>query len=79
MRMPPPEPALSCLGPTLTPQAQAVIKNTPGIIDAINSRLPIGRMASPQEIAQAVAWLCSDEAVFVVGGIFPVDGGYVAQ
>jgi NAD(P)-dependent dehydrogenase (short-subunit alcohol dehydrogenase family) len=36
-------------------------------------------MASPEEIAQAVAWLCSDEAVFVVGGIFPVDGGYVAQ
>ena len=31
------------------------------------------------EIAQAVAWLCSDEAFFVVGGIFPVDGGYVAQ
>jgi NAD(P)-dependent dehydrogenase (short-subunit alcohol dehydrogenase family) len=68
-----------CPGPTLTPLAEAVIKETPGIIDAINSRLPIGRMASPEEIAQAVAWLCSDEAVFVVGGIFPVDGGYVAQ
>ncbi len=68
-----------CPGPTLTPLAEAVIKDTPGIIDAINSRLPIGRMASPEEIAQAVAWLCSDEAVFVVGGIFPVDGGYVAQ
>ncbi|HTQ24599.1 MAG TPA: glucose 1-dehydrogenase [Candidatus Binataceae bacterium] len=68
-----------CPGPTMTPLAEAVIKDTPGIIDAINSRLPIGRMASPEEIAQAVAWLCSDEAVFVVGGIFPVDGGYVAQ
>jgi len=68
-----------CPGPTMTPLAEAVIKDTPGIIDAINSRLPIGRMASPEEIAQAVAWLCSEEAVFVVGGIFPVDGGYVAQ
>jgi len=68
-----------CPGPTLTPLAEAVIKNTPGIIEAINSRLPIGRMASPEEIARAVAWLCSDEATFVVGGIFPVDGGYVAQ
>jgi NAD(P)-dependent dehydrogenase (short-subunit alcohol dehydrogenase family) len=68
-----------CPGPTLTPLAEAVIKDTPGIIEAINSRLPIGRMASPEEIARAVAWLCSDEATFVVGGIFPVDGGYVAQ
>jgi NAD(P)-dependent dehydrogenase (short-subunit alcohol dehydrogenase family) len=68
-----------CPGPTLTPLSEAVIKATPGIVDAINSRLPIGRMAGPQEIAQAVAWLCSDEASFVVGGIFPVDGGYVAQ
>jgi NAD(P)-dependent dehydrogenase (short-subunit alcohol dehydrogenase family) len=68
-----------CPGPTLTPLAEAVIRDTPGIIDAINSRLPIGRMASPEEIARAVAWLCSDEATFVVGGIFPVDGGYVAQ
>jgi NAD(P)-dependent dehydrogenase (short-subunit alcohol dehydrogenase family) len=68
-----------CPGPTMTPLAEAVIKDTPGIIDAINSRLPIGRMASPAEIAEAVAWLCSDAAAFVVGGIFPVDGGYVAQ
>ena len=68
-----------CPGPTLTPLVEAVAKDTPGIIDAINSRLPIGRMASPDEVAQAVAWLCSDEAPYVVGGIFPVDGGYVAQ
>jgi len=63
----------------LNAACEAVIKDTPGIIEAINSRLPIGRMASPEEIARAVAWLCSDEATFVVGGIFPVDGGYVAQ
>jgi NAD(P)-dependent dehydrogenase (short-subunit alcohol dehydrogenase family) len=68
-----------CPGPTSTPLVEAVTKDTPGIIDAIISRLPIGRMASAEEVAQAVAWLCSDEATFVVGGIFPVDGGYVAQ
>jgi NAD(P)-dependent dehydrogenase (short-subunit alcohol dehydrogenase family) len=68
-----------CPGPTLTPLVEAIIKDTPGIIDAINSRQPIGRMGSPEEIAHAVAWLCSDEATFVIGGIFPVDGGYVAQ
>jgi NAD(P)-dependent dehydrogenase (short-subunit alcohol dehydrogenase family) len=68
-----------CPGPTLTPLVESVTKDTPGIIDAIIGRLPIGRMASAEEIAQAVAWLCSEEATFVVGGIFPVDGGYVAQ
>ncbi len=68
-----------CPGPTLTPLAEAVIKDTPGIVDAINSRLPIGRMAGPQEIAEAVVWLCSDAAAFAIGGIFPIDGGYVAQ
>jgi NAD(P)-dependent dehydrogenase (short-subunit alcohol dehydrogenase family) len=37
---------------------------------------PIGRIAEPEEIARAVAWLCSDEASFVVGAAIPVDGGY---
>ncbi len=39
----------------------------------------IKRFGKPQEIASAVAWLCSDEAAFVTGVAFPVDGGYVAQ
>jgi NAD(P)-dependent dehydrogenase (short-subunit alcohol dehydrogenase family) len=68
-----------CPGPTSTPLVDSVVRERPGILDAINSRLPIGRMARPEEIAEAVAWLCSDEAAFAVGGIFPVDGGYIAQ
>jgi NAD(P)-dependent dehydrogenase (short-subunit alcohol dehydrogenase family) len=40
---------------------------------------PIGRIASPDEIAAAVVWLCSDEASFVIGHAMVVDGGYVIQ
>jgi NAD(P)-dependent dehydrogenase (short-subunit alcohol dehydrogenase family) len=40
---------------------------------------PINRMGKPEEIAEAVLWLCSDGASFVTGVSFPVDGGFVAQ
>ena len=40
---------------------------------------PIGRIADPREIAEAVLWLCSDAASFVLGHAMVVDGGYTAQ
>jgi len=40
---------------------------------------PIGRAGGPEEVAQAVVWLCSDAASFVTGQSLAVDGGYVAQ
>ena len=38
---------------------------------------PIGRIGTPDEIANAVLWLCSDDASFVLGHALSVDGGYV--
>ncbi|MGE4134054.1 MAG: SDR family oxidoreductase [Bdellovibrionales bacterium] len=40
---------------------------------------PVGRMGKPEEIAEAVIWLCSDKAGFVTGHSLVADGGWVAQ
>jgi NAD(P)-dependent dehydrogenase (short-subunit alcohol dehydrogenase family) len=40
---------------------------------------PLGRMGQPEEVAEAVVWLCSDAASFVTGHAMPVDGGWVAS
>lgn len=48
--------------------------------EAMLNRLhPIGRIASPDEIAAAAVWLCSDDASFVLGHAMVVDGGYTIQ
>lgn len=39
---------------------------------------PVGRMGQPEEVAEAVVWLCSDSASFVTGHAMPVDGGWIA-
>jgi NAD(P)-dependent dehydrogenase (short-subunit alcohol dehydrogenase family) len=40
---------------------------------------PIGRVGTPEEIAEAVVWLCSDATSFVTGHAMSIDGGYVTQ
>lgn len=39
---------------------------------------PVGRMGQPQEVAEAIIWLCSDAASFVTGDTMAVDGGWIA-
>ncbi len=40
---------------------------------------PVARMGKPEEVAEAVVWLCSEAASFVTGLAMAVDGGLVAQ
>jgi 3-oxoacyl-[acyl-carrier protein] reductase len=45
-------------------------------IEAIRSSIPIGRMAGPEEIAEVVAFLCSNRNTYITGQTIPVDGGF---
>lgn len=45
----------------------------------ISTFVPMNRMGTSREVAEAVVWLCSDAASFVTGATLAVDGGYLAQ
>lgn len=55
------------------------IKSSPEALKSITSRVPLGRMGTPEEIAAAVVFLASDEASYVTGATLFVDGGYLAN
>ena len=47
------------------------------MFEQLSKTQPIGIMGTPDEIASLVGYLCSDEASFVTGCNFPIDGGFV--
>lgn len=71
-----------CPGPVNTPMLPGFLSRPPAQADSVaevySSRVPLGRIAEPEEIAQAVVFLASDAASFVTGVALPVDGGYTA-
>jgi len=68
-----------CPGYIQTPLIEEALTSNPALEAQIVARHPVGRMGKPEEIAEAVVWLCSDAASFVTGHTMTVDGGYVAQ
>jgi NAD(P)-dependent dehydrogenase (short-subunit alcohol dehydrogenase family) len=56
-------------------------KNYPGreaeVFEKLSKSQPIGRMGRPEEIANTALFLCSDEAAFITGADYPVDGGFL--
>jgi NAD(P)-dependent dehydrogenase (short-subunit alcohol dehydrogenase family) len=71
---------VNCVCPSVirTPMIAQGLSN-PERLERIVAVLPIGRVGEPEEVAEAVVWLCSDAASFVTGHTMTVDGGYVAQ
>ena len=68
-----------CPGAVRTPMLENGITLLPEGEQQILAMEPVGRIASPEEIAEAVVWLCSDAASFVTGHAMAVDGGWTAQ
>jgi NAD(P)-dependent dehydrogenase (short-subunit alcohol dehydrogenase family) len=68
-----------CPGAIRTPMFERGVRDNPGVEEQVVAMEPIGRMAAPAEVGEAVVWLCSDAASFVTGLPMAVDGGWVAQ
>lgn len=61
---------------SLAEQASRGAQSTHEMMDPLH---PIGRIGTPEEVADLIVWLCSPRASFVTGANIPIDGGYVAQ
>ena len=65
-----------------TPFVDGFLKNTyPGqeaeMFERLSKTQPIGRMGKPDEVAAMVVYLCSDDASFITGTFFAIDGGFI--
>ena len=71
---------INAVAPSLTStEATADFVKSEAVMAAFRERLPIGRAATPDDIAGVIAFLASEDAVFVNGVILPVDGGLNAS
>lgn len=68
-----------CPGVIQTPMIERFTAGNPAALQQLLALEPIGRLGRPEEVAEAVVWLCSDAASFVTGHALAVDGGLVAQ
>ncbi len=68
-----------CPGVIHTPMVERAFRANPQMAEAVSVLEPIGRLGKPEEVAEAVVWLCSDAASFVTGLPMAVDGGFIVQ
>jgi NAD(P)-dependent dehydrogenase (short-subunit alcohol dehydrogenase family) len=65
-------------GTVRTPMLEGFVDGDEGALHGMGSMTPSGRLGTPEEIADAVAWLCSDRSIYVTGAVLAVDGGVSA-
>ncbi|MBI2271271.1 MAG: SDR family oxidoreductase [Bacteroidetes bacterium] len=68
-----------CPGVIKTPMVDRFTGKNKEVEKQFENMEPIGRMGQPEEVAEAVIWLCSDSSSFVTGHSMAVDGGWIAQ
>jgi NAD(P)-dependent dehydrogenase (short-subunit alcohol dehydrogenase family) len=68
-----------CPAPIYTPMIMSTFEKRPDVAERYARSEPLKRIGQPEEVGEAVAWLCSDRASYVTGLPMPVDGGYMAQ
>ena len=67
-----------CPGTVDSPWVRRLVEESGESLDELRARQPLGRLGTPEEIAEAVAYLASDAAAFVTGSVFVIDGGLTA-
>lgn len=68
-----------CPGAILTPMIAPLYEESPARRERMEAKTPLRRLGMPEDIANAVAWLLSDQASFVTGADLVVDGGWSVQ
>jgi NAD(P)-dependent dehydrogenase (short-subunit alcohol dehydrogenase family) len=67
-----------CPGTVDSPWVRRLVEESGESLDALRQRQPMGRLGTPDEIADSVAYLASDRSAFVTGSVLVIDGGLTA-